>query len=271
MQTQYDALHAKGVPGLTQGPRQSRPATLAMQRETQLLTADAGDATDDLVITFVDKETGQTYELTATGSATEATVLTNTLAAFALHPQLPLLFDLSGEVSTDVLLTFTAKDSTKSYTISFVGGPGPGGTVAVTQAAGGAGVPFGRFVARGASDYSFAAVSSGTALGDLLGVTVRTDGNHFRLTDGDTADTEDVVAPGRTAQIGEECRMLMRVENAVEPGDDVYLRLSGSGNPGEVREGTASGAALDISSIASFESSAGAGELAWVKIHMGAQ
>jgi hypothetical protein len=236
MQTQYNVLPEIGVEGLTQGPRSSRPRTLPQLAQITLLTVTAGGETDDLVVTVVDDETGQSYSFTATGSATEATLLTNALAAFAAHDQLPLMFSLAGEVDTDVLLTFSAKHSNRTYTFSATGGTATADPVASSvQAAGGDGLEFGRFVARGSADYEFAAPGASTTVADLLGVLFRTDANHFRLTDGDTAASVDKCARGKTYSIAEQCRMLFKVEDAVAPGDTPYMRRAGTGRLGGLR------------------------------------
>jgi len=247
MQTTYNAAHATAVEGTALACRQSRPLTLPQLEQISLVTVTGGSETDDLVITFTDDVTSQSYTLTATGSATEATLLSNAQDAFDVHDQLPMLFDLAGEVSGgDVLLTFTAKNSNRSYSISATGGTAVADPVVTnTQDPGGSGVEFGRFVRFGDEAGTFDALASDTAADDIAGVLFRTDGNHFRSTDGGTASSTDRAERGKTYSIMEQGRCYMKAEGAIARGDKLYARralTSSAGAVGRVRATPAGGA-----------------------------
>lgn len=271
-QTSYQTTLDRGVEGMAMAVRQSRPLTLPSLAEATRLTVTAGSDTDDLVVTIVDDETGQSYSFTATGNATEATLLANTLAAFAESDQLPMLFDLAGQVSTNILLDFTAKHANRSYTITATGGTNAGTppAAAKTTTAGGSGVPFGRFVAFGDEYGEFDALDSGSAVGDIAGVLFRTDGNHFRSTDSDGPSVSDLASRGRTYSIMEEGRVLLQAEGTMTKGAGLHVRIA-NGVIGRARATSDSSNTVDASALATALEGAADGELFWAKISMGAQ
>ncbi len=248
-QTSYSVNPARGVEGLTMGPRKSRPKILPWLAQITTVTSANGAGSTNWAITIVDDETSQSYTVTAAGSATEATLDANMEAAFAAHDVLRNLFTLTVTSVSDVVATFTAKHANRSYTFSATGGTGAN-TVSVTQAAGGSEIAFGRLVARGAAADEFAAVGASTTVSQLLGVLFRTDANNFRPTDSnnDNAAALDLCERGRTYAIMEEGRVMMVAEDAVTFGGPIFMRraLTGStGALGRVR-GTVAGATGEI-------------------------
>lgn len=236
MRTTYNVNPAKAVAGQPMGKRESRPLKLPWLPQISTLTSDAGNGTDDLVITVVDDKTGQSYEVTATGSATEATMLANALAAIRAS-ELNNLFSVSGEVDTDVIITFTARHANRTYTISATGGPADTNAVAETQAAGGAGIRLGRFVCE-TTEGELSLPGSSTALAEVAGVLFRTDGNHFRSAlEDDTPDAVDTLARGKTYPVMTKGRVYLECLEDMAVGDSVFLvcEASDSADLGKVR------------------------------------
>ncbi len=236
MQTTYSVNPGFAVEGMRHGgARRSVPAMLAWLAQIDLLTVTAGSATDDLVITVVDDQTGQEYEATATGSATESTLLTNALAAIRAS-EINKLFSVEGEVDTNILITFTARHANRTYTISATGGTNASTAPAVTsvQAAGGTGIEFGRFVARGDDPDTFRALAATDTIEDVLGVLTRTDANHFHSLESDTPDAVDRSVRGRHYPIDQEVYFWAKPETSLTTGGALYLRIAQTSSAGRV-------------------------------------
>lgn len=233
MQTSYRTTLARGLAGYCEGLRESVPGTLPQLPQITTVTSANGAGTDDWVITIVDDETGESYSVTATGSGTEATLDANMEAAFAAHDSLPLLFSLTVTSSSDVVATFTARHTNRSYSFSATGGTGAN-TVANTQAAGGSGLGFGLFVARGSNDGEIAALGASTTVSQLVGLLVRTDANSSRGPANDTLAAEDLADPGKTHEVLTRGRMLVKVETDVTPASTPYVRRAQTSSAGTV-------------------------------------
>lgn len=240
MQTVYNVQYARGLEGFAEQVHRSRRGLLPKLAQITTVTTANGAGSDDWVITFVDDETSQSYVLTVAGSATEATLASNAVAAFAVHDQLPLLFTAGFTSVSDVVGTFTAKHSNRTYTITATGGTGAN-TISITQAAGGSGINFGRFVRRDVSEAdpaSIEALDAAATLADLRGVVLRTDANSSRATETNDPTAEDLAPRGKDLELLTEGLFLAKVEEAVEPGDPVHLRralTSGAGRLGGLR------------------------------------
>lgn len=237
MQTSYRTTLARGLPGYCEGKRESVPGLLPQLPQITTVTTANGAGSTDWAITIVDDETGQSYTVTATGSATEATLDANMEAAIAAHADISVLFTTTVTSVSDVVATFTARHTNRSYTFTATGGTGAN-TVAVTQAAGGSGLNFGRFVARGTNDGEIQAVTASTALANLVGALVRTDANSSRGPANDTLAAADLADRGKDHEVLTRGRMLVQVEEAVTPASEVWLRVattSGAGRVGGLR------------------------------------
>ena len=234
MLTQYNATHSKAIAGQPVGDwRESRPMALPWLPQITTVTTANGAVTDDWVITIVDDETGQTYSVTAAGSGTEATLDANMEAAFAAHAKLPSLFTLGVTSVSDVVATFTAKHANRTYTFSATGGTGAN-TIANSQEAGGSGIEFGLMVAQGTGDKEYRALTSTDTLEDLVGILFRTDGNHFHSLENDTTSAVDASQRGKTMAIMEKGRVWVTAQDAVAPGEPVFVRRAQTSSAGQV-------------------------------------
>jgi len=250
MQTTYDVsipARIKGMP-LT-APRRSVPAQLPLLAQILRLTIPGGAGTSDVTITVVDEESGQSYSITVTGSATEATLLASVLAAVRGNAKLNQLFSVAdGGTGADVVVDFTARHANRGYQLSSVGGASgasAAGTVSELQAEGGAGLEMGIIVARGSNDGEFAALGASSTIADILGVLFRTDANHFHSLENDTFDAVDACRRGKHYPISEMIRYWAEAEEAMTPSSRVYVRratTSGVGTPGDLRASPAGSA-----------------------------
>lgn len=258
-QTTFSMHPNVAIEGLMHGsPRRTKDGTLAERVQISTTTVTAGSETTDLVGTFTDLQTGTVYEVTAAGSATEATLLANWQAAFAAHPKLPDLFDDSSSIpASDIVIVSTAKHANRQYTIAFTGGTAVADPVtATTQVAGGADVRFGKFLVRTGNEsrrmvpeVDEPTISS--VLRDVAGMLPRTDGNHFHSLENDGPTDVDACPRGKTYSLAEAGETWVLPEDVVSSlSSDVYIRRAGA-NPGAVRttpDGT--GAEYDVTPAA---------------------
>lgn len=152
-----------------------------------------------------------------------------------------------------------------TYTV-VTAAPGTGTLVwAQTVAAGGSTIPFGVFVKGGGDGLTAKIVSSGTTIGQVLGVVER------KLTVQQNPDptASDGVPVARDMSIigGGPVRVL--VEEDVTPADTPYIRIVASGNNtivGILGKSADGGNCIDASSICKFETIAKKGETVRVRV-----
>lgn len=219
------------------GKREARPKQLPKLPQIGTLTLTNSSEAGDLVITIVDDETGQSYSLTvAISGATEATSLDEMVAAWRANSTFNDLASVAEDGS--LVLTYTARHGGRAYTVT-VDPPGSMSvTPAITQVAGGTGLEFGRLVARGSTDDTFAAVGATTTVDQIAGALFRTDANHFHSLENDTPSAVDRCELGWTYPLMLRGRMLVKVEEAVTPDSIPYMRralTSGAGRLGGFR------------------------------------
>lgn len=230
MQTSYSVNQSTAIAGQPVGPRSSVPKTLPALAQITLVSTANGSGTDDWVISITDDETGQAYSLTATGSATEATLAANLEAAFAADAKLRDLFTLSVDSSSDVDATFTAKHGGRSYTFAATGGTGAN-TITTSQAAGGSDLALGIMVALASTPGQMRALASTDTADNVAGLLFRTDANHYQ----DYVETLSSVPVARRAgtyEVMEEGRCWVTSEDAVTLGDPVYVRKAQTSSAG---------------------------------------
>lgn len=243
MQTEFRVNPRRGVEGQPVGERKSRPGHFAydaQQTQIRIANSEAGN----LGITVVDDDTEQEYSLTvAISGVVEATSLDEMLAAAEGNADFRRLFTFAEDGVED--LTMTARHANRSYTVTTTT---PGSMTAVVselQAAGGEGVEFGRMLARSSTgDRAVRALEATDEIGDLVGILFRTDGNHFHSLENDTPSAVDKSEPGRTYPVMQAGRVLVKVEEAVNEGDPVFVRralTSGAGRLGGFRASAAGG------------------------------
>jgi hypothetical protein len=191
----------------------------------------AGGLTTDTEWSITNDETGEVHEVTGTGSATEATMLDNALAALVADPNINALFSITEDGVDDVVLT--ARHRNKSYTIAVTGGPSATVPVVSTeQAAGGAKLPFG-FVALD-SDRYLVPLSATTELEDLAGILRYADTGYWRESWEDTAIAVD---RGKQYPAVHEGRGWAPYAGSAPSTGSIYLRralTAGAGTVGEL-------------------------------------
>lgn len=242
MQTVYAMNKSVALEGMTVGPNECVPLTLAWLPQITQVRFTAGDETTDVTLTVVDDASQQSYSITTTGSATEATMLDNLIAGVRANGKLNSLFSATEDGVDDLVLT--ARHANRSYTITCTGGPSAVTAPAVSslQSAGGSKVDLGRIVVRGSEDGTFDAIGASAVLSDIAGVVFRTDANHFHSLESDTASAVDQLDRGKVHAVMQRGRMWVEVEEAVTPASRVYVRralTSGAGNLGGFRDSPA--------------------------------
>jgi hypothetical protein len=213
------------------GTRRTKPRTLPQLAQITQVRYTAGDETADGVLTIVDDDSGQSYTVTGTGSATEATFLDNMVAAVQGDGKVNDLFTVTEDGVDDLVLT--ARHRNRSYTITASGGPAVT-TPAVSnlQTAGGGDLGFGLACAKGPSDGEIQALSATSVKADIAGVLFRTEGNHFHDLDDDSG--ADELDRGRTHAVLEQGRLWVAAEDAVSPTSKVYVRRAQTSSAGTV-------------------------------------
>lgn len=224
------------VEGMAHGGDLNESIGLQLERRKQVLrlTVAQGAATDDLVLTVEDVESGQTYEATATGNANEATLAANALAAIRAS-EINKVFSAAAVQATsgqDLIIDLTARHGGREYELSGTGGTGAI-TVSETVEPGGSGLEFGRMVAFGSSEGSFAQLGATDTIDDLAGLLERTEANHFRP-EAEDFSTTDVCPVGTHMPIKRRRRMWVKVEEAVAVGDPVYVRRALTSSAGRL-------------------------------------
>jgi len=246
MQTTYAMNVDLAVEGQAVGERKSRPGCLPWTAQVNTITI-ANSEAGSLVITVVDDETQQTYTLTVTISgAVEATSLDEMVAAWRASGELNNLFSVVEDGAT--VMTLTARHANREYTITTTPPGSMTAVVAEPTAAGGTGLEFGRFVAKGSNDGEIAALGATSELVNLFGVLFRTDGNHFHSLENDTPSAVDRSDVGRSYACMTEGRFMARVEEAVTPASTPYLRralTSSAGRLGGLRASPAGSAQVN--------------------------
>jgi len=236
MQTSYKVNQDVAIEGQSVGHRESRPGLLQwLPQITQIRIANS--ETGDLLINVVDDKTQQSYDLTvAISGAVEATSLDEIKAAIEANGKFNDLFTVTEDGVDDAVLT--ARLGNRTYTVTTTPPGSMTAVVSTLQAAGGSGIEFGRFVARGSGDLEIAAVGATTTLADLYGMIFRTEANHFHALENELPSDVDTASRGRTYAIMERGRCMVRVEEAVTPASTPYMRratTSGAGRVGGLR------------------------------------
>lgn len=246
MQTSYLQNIRRAIKGQPLcAPRKSRARQLPWLPQISTLTVTAGALTTDLVITVVDDKSGQSYSVTVTGSANEATLGASLLTAWRAHARLNMLFSVANTTASsgsDLVTVFTARHANRTYTMSATGGTSATPPAfAATQAAGGALLEWGQLVAKGSGDDEFQAMTSTTTVRDIAGFLYRTDANHFHSLEADTPTAVDACRRGVHYPIAEEGEFYVQVAEDVTPNSRVYVRVEGSniGDWGDTPAGTA--------------------------------
>lgn len=230
MQTSYRVNTEKAIAGLVAGTSwRSRPGMIPKNQQVTTITFTAGNATTDVTLTITDDETGQVYTVVGTGSATEATMLDNLLAASRAHAGANALFVVAEDGSA--VFTMVARHAGRAYTITCTGGSTDttAPAVATTVSSGATGLRHGIMVARGTNEGTIAEVGASTVVGDLYGATIRTDGNHFQDI---PAAANDLTPVGKDLSIMEEGYVWMLVEETVARGDTLYMRRAQTSSAG---------------------------------------
>lgn len=239
MQTSYNVNQTIGVEGQPIGDRKTRPGFLPwLAQQTQIRIADS--EAGDLVITIVDDDTAQSFSITVTVSGTtEATTLDEMLAAWRANGQFNALASVTEDGAEDLEIVFRSHN--RAYTVTTTPPGSMTAVVSEVQAPGGAGLEFGRMVARGSGDMEIQQVSATTEIADLFGFLFRTDANHFHSLENDTPTAVDATDRGRHYSHILEGRALVKVEEAVTPASEVWMRRALTSSAGRLGGFRASG------------------------------
>lgn len=248
MQTSFAVNYTKAIAGLTVGAHRSKGRVQPLAKQTWTGTIGTGTV-GNLVLRLVDDATQQSYDLTvAMSTTTLATSLAEIQTAWRANGKFNDLFSISHDGST--VYTIAARQPGKSWTHSMVSAPGSfADTIAETVASGGSGPAFGLAVARGSNDNEFGVLGASSTINDIIGVTKRTDANHFHdlpvdLGD-DDPDASDLTVRGKMQSLVEQGRVWVTAESAMAPGGRVYVRralTSGAGAVGGFRGAVAGSA-----------------------------
>lgn len=232
MQTTYLRNQTIGLEGQPIGDRETRPGFLpwlAQQTQIRIASSEAGD----LVITIADDDTAQSWDLTvAISGAVEATSLDEMLAAWRANGQFNALASVTEDGAEDLEIVFRSHN--RAYTVTTVPPGSMTAVVSEVQAPGGAGLEFGRMVARGSGDMEIQQVSATTEIADLFGFLFRTDANHFHSLENDTPTAVDATDRGRHYAHITKGRALVKVEEAVTPASEVWMRRALTSSAGRL-------------------------------------
>lgn len=238
-QYSYDKHFDAAIHGLGMGEHDSRPMSFPILPQRVQVRFTAGSLTTDVSWSITDDVSRQVYEVTSTGSATEADMLDNAVAALRANASVNALFAITEDGADDVV--FTARHPGRSYTIAATGGPSATQPVtSVLQTAGGSGLPFG-FVRQTVSDgrATVDLLDASTELADLAGYVIRTEANAFREIPDNAQDT---INRGKHLPVAYDGRIWLAYSGtapsvAAGVGGDLYLRraqTSASGTIGDI-------------------------------------
>lgn len=233
MQVNFDINPPMALEGMVQSDRETRDMTLAQLPQITTGTIGSSEA-GSFVLTVVDDETSQSHSTTITLSGGgDATSLDEIKAGVEASGKINDLFSVTEDGATDFVLA--ARHANRAYTVSATP-PGSMTTVfALTQASGGSGVEMGRMMRRVAGeDYQFDALTPTTTVDELVGTSIRLDGNHFHLLENDTPSAIDTLDRGRTHSLLEEGEQWVKVEEAVTPSSTVYCRRALTASAGRL-------------------------------------
>lgn len=237
MRTSYQQHPAIGLHGQTIGNRRTHPMELPFAAQViNVRIADGSPAaSEEWSVSITDDATQQTWEYTFDSGATLAATLDSWLAAHRANGKANALFSVAEDGAEDFILT--ARAANRDYTVEVT--PGGSATAVVSELTGSGGlkVNMGAAVARGSNDREFDSLSDSSTLADIVGFTFRTDANHFHSLENDSPTAVDQLDRGVTYPIMEDGRMLVEVEDAVAPGDPVYVRRALTSGAGTVGSG----------------------------------
>lgn len=237
MITNYPMNPAARRLGETYGPRLSVDLNLAELPQISTFTFADGSpaASETWTLTITDDETGQAYAVAVTSAASVADSIEAVVDAIAADGKANDLLTAVEDGST--VVTVTARHVGRSYSFAwaFSGGSSASATVATTQLAGGAKVPFGVVLAK-SSENEARLLSATDTLAMLAGVVRRTDANHTRpFEPADARSGFDGRSRGRTLSLAHDCRIA--VEPEVAPSaltDSVFVRRAQTSSVGTV-------------------------------------
>lgn len=267
MQTVYNVNRDRAQEGQTVGPRMAAPFTLpVLPQVTDVVIADGTPAAGETwTFAVTDDKSEQQYSVDFLSGVDLPTTLDNMVAALQLSPKLNDLFSYT-EDGVDTL-TATARNAGEPYTFAVTPGGSATATPSITQASGGTEAEVGLMFARAGAG-EFRPLASGDTVADFAGILFRTDANHFQ--DFDEAPTAVAsVDRGRTMSLMEEGRVWVLLEagqSVTSLADGVHVRIN-NGRVGGFRSAADGGDTVDASAFCRWETLAGSGELALLRIH----
>ena len=231
-----------------------------------------GTPTDGVYSNLIEQEGAAPVLLDVTRATTPAS--NNDLAAaLAAAGNTENAFkNLLSATSAAAVVTLTFKHPGIIY-VNTTAAPAPGTLVALTTTApGGSFQRVGMWVARasGAKDKVLTPITTGTVVGDLLGIAERT----FHIINGEDFNLAfDAYEPGKEVSVGLSGRWNVKVVDAVTPDSTPFVWIDETdpiGSVGQMAATAFGGAAIDVSSLnVRFRTSAPAGGIAVVEIREG--
>lgn len=175
---------------------------------------------------------------------------------------------IASATSASAVVTVTFKRPLV-YTLT-TAAPGTGTLVAAnTTTAGGSYLAVGRFVKKGTGDRDLTPVVTGTAIGTIVGVALRTG---QIINGGDFGLTYDSYRPGDDVAVGRSERVWMKVFESVTPASTPYIWIDHTDTSvpvGALVAAANGGKAIDASTICRFLSTAASGANALVEVFKG--
>lgn len=229
-----------------------------------------GTASDGVYsIAITDDQTGEllgTASFDRQSSESSDTISDELLDAVNALASAPGRFSASDSGSAELTIAFEHTD--KSYSLALTA-PGSGTLTAVTAAAGGTDIPFGRFVEF--SGETGAALPSAAAAADIVGVSVR----EFQFFNQGSRlnDATDVIPPGSTFAAGFEGKIAMRNNGSVASarGGLVYVVINTAGGDelGEARSDDDGANSIPLDRRAAYwDDVVQPGEVGWVYVRL---
>lgn len=210
------------------------------------------------------------YDGTADANATAAA--TGMAAAWNNDPAARQLGEASVAVAKNVDIAWT--DYTRSWSPVLTTADAATFTHAVQRAASSTIARMGVLVARGASTGNprdarpLAVLTSASVVGDIRGAVIREDLGVEQTSLESTADSYDAYPAGRAVPICGIGKIWVPCETAMAVDGPIFVRKSGTGIIGALRNDADGGAAIDFSSKAAVVSAGAAGKTCKIKIHI---
>ncbi len=254
MLTSHPINPSRAIEGMARSGYKSRPMNLplvAQVTESVFTTSVVGN----LVITVTDRDVNYSRSLTvALSTTTLTTSLDEIVDAWRADPFFAALGTINEDGTDTVEYSFRVKGKDYAVTYTLPGAMAAPTTTNTTAPIDerGQGIEFGRFVKRGSGAREIETLASGDAVGDLVGLIRRTEGNHFHKLVESVTDV-DATLRGKDYPVLWQGYIWVRAEAALTPDSTPFVRIAGNGEIGGLAATADGGNAIDASSICRIE------------------